>query len=61
MLKRAIRGMLPNHREGRGRKAWKKIKCYIGIPKEYEDKKTIKSGKVKRSRYMKIKELSERL
>lgn len=36
VMKRAIRGMLPNHREGRGKYIFKKIKCYVGIPKEYE-------------------------
>ena len=28
IVKRAIRGMLPNHRTGRGRIAWKNLKCY---------------------------------
>ena len=42
IVRRAIRGMLPNHRTGRGRVAMKKIKCYVGIPKEFEGKKTIK-------------------
>ncbi len=39
IVKRAIRGMLPNYREGRGRIAWKKLKCYNEIPKEFEEKK----------------------
>jgi large subunit ribosomal protein L13 len=39
IVKRAIRGMLPNYRVGRGRIAFKKIKCYVGIPKEFNDKK----------------------
>jgi ribosomal protein uL13 len=39
IVKRAIRGMLPDHREGRGRVAFKNIKCYNGIPKEFENKK----------------------
>ena len=41
MVKRAIRGMLPNHREGRGREAFKRIKCYVGIPKELGEIKPI--------------------
>lgn len=39
MVKRVIRGMLPNHRWGRGKEALGKIKCYVGIPKEFEGKK----------------------
>ena len=41
IVKRAIRGMLPEHREGRGRVAWKKIKCYNGTPKEFESAEKI--------------------
>jgi large subunit ribosomal protein L13 len=55
IVKRAIRGMLPNYREGRGSIAFKKIKCYSKIPKEFEGKKVyelkinkkIKSSEVK--------------
>ena len=39
IVKRTIRGMLPEHRWGRGRVALKKIKCYIGVPKEFENSK----------------------
>lgn len=42
IVKRTIRGMLPNYREGRGREAWKRIKCYDKIPKELEGKEFIK-------------------
>jgi large subunit ribosomal protein L13 len=59
IVKRAIRGMLPNHRVGRGRKAFKRIKCYNKIPKEFEDKKKIVSGKEKENRFIRIKELSK--
>ena len=61
IVKRAIRGMLPNHRFGRGREAWKRIRCFVGIPKEYEKEKLIKSGKEKHSKYIEIKELSKSL
>lgn len=44
ILKRAIRGML-DYTKGRGRNAFRKIKCYNGIPKEFEGKKMIKSAK----------------
>lgn len=42
MLKRTIRGMLPDFRIGRGRIALKKIKCYIGVPNEFKSEKPIK-------------------
>lgn len=44
ILKRTIRGMVP-YKQERGRRAWKRVKCYNGIPKEFEGKKMIKSGK----------------
>lgn len=44
IVKRVIRGMLPDHRTGRGRIAFKKIKCYDSLPKELEGKKIIKMG-----------------
>ncbi len=44
-VKRAIRGMLPDRREGRGKAALRKIKCYAGVPKEFEGKKSISLGK----------------
>ncbi len=51
IVKRAIRGMLPNFREGRGNVAFKKIKCYNKIPKELEvtDKILLPKGKPKKS------------
>ncbi|MFZ1970811.1 MAG: 50S ribosomal protein L13 [Candidatus Nanoarchaeia archaeon] len=39
VVKTTIRGMLPNYRRGRGRVAYKKIKCYIGVPSEFENAK----------------------
>jgi large subunit ribosomal protein L13 len=58
MVKRAIRGMLPNHREGRGKIAFEKIKCYKKIPKEFEDKDIIEMEKPKKIKYSKIKEFA---
>jgi large subunit ribosomal protein L13 len=37
ILKRTIRGMIP-YQEPHGRTAFKKLKCYIGIPKEFKGK-----------------------
>ena len=42
IVKRTIRGMLPNYREGRGRLAWKRIKCYSGEPEKIKNKEKIK-------------------
>ena len=34
-VRRAIRGMLPFHKD-RGRKAFAKVKCYIGLPEAFK-------------------------
>ncbi len=42
IVKRAIRGMLPKARHpGRGRDAIKRVKCYRGVPKEFESAKKV--------------------
>jgi len=45
IVKRAIRGMLPNHRQGRGKEAFKRIKCYTGVPEDYKESKKILAGR----------------
>ena len=57
IVKRVIRGMLPDHRKGRGREAFKRIKCYVGIPKEFEDKKKISAGKEKGNKFVRVSEI----
>lgn len=57
IVKRAIRGMLPNHRLGRGKEALGRIKCYKGIPKEFENAKMIVSGKEKKAKFIKVEEI----
>ncbi|MBI5803570.1 50S ribosomal protein L13 [Candidatus Pacearchaeota archaeon] len=57
IVKRAIRGMLPRARvKGRGRDALKRVKCYKGVPKEFENakKKTLEEEKFK---FMKVGEI----
>ena len=56
IVKRTIRGMLPDHRKGRGKVAFKKIKCYVGVPKEFQDVKKIVAGKKKKSKFSLVKE-----
>ena len=61
MLKRGIRGMLPDHRRGIGKQAISRVKCYNDCPKEYENEKIIKSSKKNLRKFIGLKELSERL
>jgi len=65
LVKRTIRGMLP-YKQEKGEKAFKNIKCYIGIPKEFEGKKaeTIEKANVKnikKTKYLTIKDISKQL
>ena len=59
IVKRTIRGMLPNYREGRGREAWKRIKCYDKIPKELDGKEFIQLKKENKIKTNKIKEFTK--
>lgn len=59
IVKRAIRGMLPDHRKGKGKIAYKRIKCYSGIPKEFQESKKIIGGKEKRTKFVQIKEIAK--
>jgi len=59
MVKRTIRGMLPDHREGRGKIAFKKIRCYVGVPKEFQESKKILAGKQKKTKFARIKDFSK--
>ena len=56
IVKRAIRGMLPNYRLGRGKDAWKRVKCYNTIPKEFEEAKKIVLETQKKSKFAQVKE-----
>ena len=59
IVKRTIRGMLPNYREGRGREAWKRIRCYDKIPKELSEKEIIKLKKENKIKINKVKEFTK--
>jgi len=61
ILKRGIRGMLPDHRRGIGKQAFLKIKCYDGIPKEFKDEKMTKMESIKHDKFITLKELSEKI
>jgi len=62
LVKRTVRGMIP-YQTPHGREAFKKLKCYIGIPKEFEDKKFEKIGDAEKLpvEYITIEELSRAL
>ncbi len=60
IVKKAIRGMLPNHRWGRGKEVLQKIKCYNETPKEFEDKKKIVAGKEKGNKYIFVKDIFDK-
>ena len=62
IVKRTIRGMIP-YQTPHGRTAFKRLKCYIGIPKEFEGKKfeTIKEAEKQPIDFMTVEELSRYL
>ncbi|MEK6945719.1 MAG: 50S ribosomal protein L13 [Nanoarchaeota archaeon] len=59
IVKRAIRGMLPRASLGRGRQAFKRIKCYSGIPKEFESAKKISLGEETKRKFIEVKEIAK--
>lgn len=62
IMKRCIRSMLPDYRIGRGRVAWKKIRCYVGLPEEFKNEKLLKmeNKKEQLKKYLTIAQLSKR-
>ena len=62
IVKRTIRGMIP-YQTPHGREAFKRLKCYIGVPKEFEGKKVeiIKEAEKQPIDFMTIEELSRSL
>jgi len=61
MLKRGIRGMLPNYREGIGSQAFSRIKCYEGVPKEFEKEKSQRFISKDYDRHIELGELSKKI
>ncbi|HKZ33948.1 MAG TPA: 50S ribosomal protein L13 [Candidatus Nanoarchaeia archaeon] len=58
IVKRAIRGML-SHRSGRGKEAFRRIKCFSGVPEEFKDAKKIVGSKEKKAKFMHIEEITK--
>jgi large subunit ribosomal protein L13 len=61
MLKRGIRGMLPDFRKGIGKQALARVMCYEGVPKEFEHKKAIQVKSITGEKYIVLKELSGKI
>lgn len=57
IVKKVIRGMLPDHRGGKGRDAFKRIKCYEGIPEEFKNKKMIKIDGKEKNKFIRVKDI----
>ena len=65
LVRRTIRGMLPWKRD-RGREAYKRIFCYIGLPESLKDKQMItldnaSISKLRNLKYVYVKEISKYL
>ena len=62
LVKRTVRGMIP-YQTPHGRAAFKKLKCYIGIPKEFEkkDKEKIDAAEKTPAEFITVGELSRAL
>ncbi len=63
IVKRTIRGMLPYKLE-RGKKAFKRIKCFMGVPEQYKTKKfeTVKgadASKLKTLNFITVNDISK--
>lgn len=61
IMKRCVRGMLPDYRLGRGRIAWRLVKCYAGMPAEFAKEKFIKINGNAPTRQLAISELIARV
>jgi len=60
IVKRAIRGMLPNHREGRGREAFKRVKCYSKIPENLKSEKLFVLESPKKIKFTQVQDLTKK-
>ena len=63
MVRRTIRGMLPYKKE-KGKNAFERVMCYIGVPEKFKDKKmeTIKEADVEKMpnlKYVSIGQISK--
>ena len=61
VVKRSIRGMLPDHRRGIGKIAFKKVTCYDDCPDEFKDKAQIRYEQPNHDKYITIKQLLSKM
>ncbi len=61
IVKRTIRGMLPDYRRGKGKETFKRIRCYEEVPEKYKQEKTLKAGKEKSTEYISVKQISKKV
>jgi large subunit ribosomal protein L13 len=61
IIKHAIRGMLPNYRWGRGREAFKRVRCYENVPEEYQNAEKIKIMRELPAKFIDLATLSKHL
>ena len=62
IVKRTVRGMIP-YQTPHGREAFKRLKCYMGVTKEFEGKKfeTVEEAKKQPIDFITVEELSRTL
>jgi len=56
IIKRVIRGMLP-YKKSKGREAFQRIKCFVGMPEDIKDLETIEKANVNKMpnlKYIKV-------
>ncbi|MDD5650983.1 MAG: 50S ribosomal protein L13 [Candidatus Nanoarchaeia archaeon] len=63
LVRRTIRGMLP-YKQGRGKIAFRKVMCYLGIPEKYKNEKmeTVKQAdfnRLKTAKFMRVDRLTQ--
>ena len=63
IIRRSIKRMLP-HKASRGRAAFKRVMCYIGVPSEFEGKNfetvsTANLSRLKSSKFMRVGDLAK--
>ncbi len=61
ILKRGIRGMLPDHRGGQGKLAFSRIKCHNGVPAEFKEMEMEKMKGIRSNKYITLHELIKKI
>jgi len=65
ILRRVVRGMLP-YKKPRGKEAFGRVLCYVGVPEEFKDKKPVlikgaNMSKLPKLKYVDLRSVSKRL